>query len=92
MELAGAETLVDALFGQKKIAFLRRFLQFRDGTPSHDRLGDIAESGHGNAFPKTARMLCRNARRAVIPRVGLWNWEQQSWPLALAGRDRCDAL
>src|SRR6516165_10554079 len=27
--------------GQKKIAFLRRFLPFRDGTPSHDHLGDI---------------------------------------------------
>src|ERR1700689_1162494 len=40
--LAGAETFVDiARFGQKKIAFLRRFLPFRDGTPSHDHLGDI---------------------------------------------------
>ena len=40
--LAGAETFVDiSRFGQKKIAFLRRFLRFRDGTPSHDHLGDI---------------------------------------------------
>ena len=40
--LAGAETFVDiARFGQKKIAFLRRFLPFRDGTLSHDHLGDI---------------------------------------------------
>jgi predicted transposase YbfD/YdcC len=40
--LAGAETFVDiARFGQKKIALLRRFLPFRDGTPSHDHLGDI---------------------------------------------------
>jgi len=40
--VAGAETFVDiARFGQKKIAFLRRFLPFRDGTPSHDHLGDI---------------------------------------------------
>jgi DDE_Tnp_1-associated len=40
--LAGAETFVDiARFGQKKIAFLRRFLAFRDGTPSHDHLSDI---------------------------------------------------
>src|SRR6202162_4966155 len=40
--LAGAETFVDiARFGEKKIAFLRRFLPFRDGTPSHDHLGDI---------------------------------------------------
>src|SRR5258708_5913682 len=28
-------------FGQKKIELLRRFLPFRDGTPSHDHLGDI---------------------------------------------------
>jgi predicted transposase YbfD/YdcC len=40
--LAGAETFVDiARFGQKKIELLRRFLPFRDGTPSHDQLGDI---------------------------------------------------
>src|SRR6266446_341825 len=40
--LAGAETFVDiARFGQKKIELLRRFLPFRDGTPSHDHLGDI---------------------------------------------------
>jgi len=40
--LAGAETLVDiALFGEKKLNLLRRFRPFRDGTPSHDQLGDI---------------------------------------------------
>jgi hypothetical protein len=40
--LAGAETVVDiARFGQKKIDLLRRFLPFRDGTPSHDQLGTI---------------------------------------------------
>jgi len=40
--LAGAETIVDiARFGQKKIELLRRFLPFKDGTPSHDQLGDI---------------------------------------------------
>src|ERR1700736_1843747 len=40
--LAGAETFVDiARFGEKKLTFLRRFLAFRDGTPSHDHLGDI---------------------------------------------------
>ena len=40
--LAGAETLVDiALFGEKKLSLLRRFRPFRDGTPSHDQLGDI---------------------------------------------------
>lgn len=40
--LAGAETFVDiALFGEKKLDLLRRFRSFRDGTPSHDQLGDI---------------------------------------------------
>src|SRR5712692_7179744 len=40
--LAGAETFVDiARFGDKKLDLLRRFLPFRDGTPSHDHLGDI---------------------------------------------------
>jgi predicted transposase YbfD/YdcC len=40
--LGGAETFVDiARFGEKKLGLLRRFLPFRDGTPSHDHLGDI---------------------------------------------------
>ena len=40
--LAGAESFVEiARFGEKKIALLRRFLPFKDGTPSHDQLGDI---------------------------------------------------
>jgi predicted transposase YbfD/YdcC len=40
--LGGAETVVDiALFGERKLEFLRRFRRFRDGTPSHDQLGDI---------------------------------------------------
>ena len=40
--LAGADTLTGiALFGCKKIDFLRRFRPFKDGTPTHDHLGDI---------------------------------------------------
>lgn len=40
--LAGAESFVDiARFGEKKLDLLRRFRPFRDGTPSHDHLGDI---------------------------------------------------
>lgn len=40
--LAGAETFVDiARFGDKKLELLRRFRPFREGTPSHDHLGDI---------------------------------------------------
>src|ERR1700739_4367571 len=40
--LAGAECFVEiARFCEKKIEILRRFLPFKDGTPSHDQLGDI---------------------------------------------------
>jgi predicted transposase YbfD/YdcC len=40
--LAGAETFTDiARFGDKKLALLRRFRPYRDGTPPHDTLGDI---------------------------------------------------
>jgi predicted transposase YbfD/YdcC len=40
--LAGAEAFTEiALFGIKKLAFLRRFRPFRDGTPDHGHLSDI---------------------------------------------------
>ncbi len=40
--LAGAEGFTDiARFGDKKLALLRRFRPFANGTPSHDHLGDI---------------------------------------------------
>ena len=40
--LAGAETFTDiARFGEKKLALLRRFRPFKDGTPPHDRIGEI---------------------------------------------------
>jgi predicted transposase YbfD/YdcC len=40
--LCGADGWVaTALFGKRKLAFLRRFLPFENGTPSHDQLGLI---------------------------------------------------
>jgi predicted transposase YbfD/YdcC len=40
--LAGAECYTEiALFGVKKLSFLRRFRPFKDGTPDHGHLGDI---------------------------------------------------
>jgi predicted transposase YbfD/YdcC len=40
--LAGAESITDiARFGEKKLDLLRRFRPFKDGTPPHDRVGDI---------------------------------------------------
>jgi predicted transposase YbfD/YdcC len=51
--LAGAETFVDiARFGEKKRDLLRRFLPFRDGTPSHDHLGDIFATLDAEAFQR----------------------------------------
>ena len=51
--LAGAETFVDiALFGCKKIMFLRRFRPFRDGTPAHDHLGDILATLDAEQFQR----------------------------------------
>jgi hypothetical protein len=52
--LAWAESLVDiARFGKKRIDLLRRFRSFRDGTPSHDQLGDIFVS----AFAARQRLV-----------------------------------
>ena len=51
--LAGAETFVDiALFGDKKLEFLRRFRPFAQGTPSHDHLGDILATLDAEAFQR----------------------------------------
>ena len=51
--LGGAETFVDiARFGEKKIDLLRRFRPFRDGTPSHDHLGDIFAALDAAAFQR----------------------------------------
>jgi hypothetical protein len=49
--LAGAEGFTDAaLYGRTKLAFLRRFLPFANGTPSHDHLGDVFASLDPAAF------------------------------------------
>src|SRR5271165_6429284 len=49
--LAGAETFTDiARFGEKKLALLRRFRPFLDGTPAHDHLGDIFATLDAEAF------------------------------------------
>src|SRR4051812_14676878 len=40
--LAGAEDFVEVrLWGAKNLDFLRRFLPFKDGPPSHDTLNDV---------------------------------------------------
>jgi predicted transposase YbfD/YdcC len=51
--LAGAESFTGiARFGEKKLALLRRFLPFADGTPPHDRLGDIFATLDAEAFQR----------------------------------------
>ena len=49
--LDGAECFTEiALFGTKKLALLRRFRPFKDGTPAHDHLGDILATLDAAAF------------------------------------------
>ena len=51
--LAGAETVTNiARFGEKKLALLRRFRPFADGTPSHDRIGDIFATLDADQFQR----------------------------------------
>ena len=51
--LAGAETFTDiALFGEKKLHLLRRFLPYSNGTPPHDRLGEIFAALDAEAFQR----------------------------------------
>ena len=51
--LAGAEAFTDiARFGEKKVDLLRRFRPFKDGTPSHDQLGDIFATLDAKAFQR----------------------------------------
>ena len=43
--LAGAEDFVEAVrWGRSKLGFLRRFLPFERGVPSHDTLGDVVSA------------------------------------------------
>lgn len=49
--IAGADCFTDiARFGQSKLALLRRFLPFANGTPAHDHLGDIFATLDAEAF------------------------------------------
>jgi len=51
--VAGAETITDiARFGRLKLALLRRFRPFEDGTPAHDHLGDILATLDTEAFER----------------------------------------
>jgi len=63
--LAGAECFTEiALFGTKKLALLRRFRPFKDGTPAHDHLGDILATLNAEQFQG-----CFAARVAAVTGV-----------------------
>ena len=49
--LAGCDCWVEIeKFGEKKIDLLRRFRPFKDGTPSHDQLGDVFAALNAEQF------------------------------------------
>jgi predicted transposase YbfD/YdcC len=49
--LAGADSWVEvALFGKRKLDFLRRFAAFEQGTPSHDQFGNLFAALDAEAF------------------------------------------
>ena len=51
--LAGAETFTAiAQFGKDKLDFLQRFRLFANGTPDHDRLGDVFAALDPEQFQK----------------------------------------
>ena len=60
--LAGAENFTDiARFGECKLALLRRFLPYANGTPPHDRIGEIYAALDVDVFQKCfVRWGCGN--------------------------------
>jgi hypothetical protein len=70
--LGGSETFVDiARFGEKKLGLLRRFRPFRDGTPSHDHLGDIFAMGSCGSGACRACLASRGLYEiAIVGRAG----------------------
>lgn len=64
--LCGADGWVSvALFGKRKLDFLRRFLPFANGTPSHDQLGLIFGALDGAAFQSCFISWAQNLGGAI---------------------------
>jgi hypothetical protein len=60
--LSGMEDFTEiSLWGRERLAFLRRFLPFDRGVPSHDTLNDIVNAIDGETF-KTCFLLGRDAQ------------------------------
>jgi integrase len=80
--LGGAETFVDiARFGEKKIDLLRRFRPFRDGTPSHDHLGDIFAT-------LDAKILKRSPDTATLEDIRRFQLHLAETGLSICSRNR----
>jgi hypothetical protein len=94
--LAGAETFTDiARFGDKKLALLRRFRPFHDGTPPHDRIGDIFAALDAEHFQRcfvawVAALTGAPAKKGVAqprstwfrpsPHASVWSSAKSKWP------------
>lgn len=64
--LCGADGWVSvALFGRQKLAFLRRFLPFANGTPSHDQLGLIFGALDADGFQRCFVAWTQSLAQAV---------------------------
>ena len=64
--LAGADSWVEvALFGKRKLDFLRRFAAFEAGTPSHDQFGNLFAALDAEGFQK-----CFIAWVAALAKLG----------------------
>lgn len=64
--LCGADGWVSvALFGKQKLGFLRRFLPFANGTPSHDQLGLIFGALDADGFQSCFAAWTQGLARAV---------------------------
>ena len=77
--MAGADDLVEiALWGKRKLDWLRRFLPFEHGVPSHDTLNDVM-----NALPKDFFGECFTTRVASLREGTLTLWPSTARPRAV---------
>ena len=70
--LAGAEDFVEAVrWGRSKLGFLRRFLPFERGVPSHDTLGDVVSALDPGLFRAAFAAWVEGLREAAPDMVAI---------------------
>ena len=94
--LAGADSWVEiAEFGKKKLDFLRRFLTFEHGTPSHDQFGNLFAALDADAF-QNCFIAWVTSLTKLGPDVIVTDWQAEEGRArvseALSQFDACDAL